>query len=139
MKTQLSHTIILILLIALVIFFGSNYNLEGFNKLSPSEYPKDDIYPLLTSSYPYIGKDQLSNQTYDNMWKEYPVLPQGSYEQITNNFKHVKNPDEGTCAPADFCNALYDNRKVPSNVIKVLPPAPEAVDPSVRVNYYVTK
>ena len=64
MKTQLSHTIILILLIALVIFFGSNYNLEGFNKLSPGEYPKDDIYPLLTSSYPYIGKDQLSNQTY---------------------------------------------------------------------------
>ena len=58
----------------------------------------------------------------------------GSYAQETNNIRHPKNPDEGTCTPADFCGALYKNRPATSNVVEPMPPVCKG--PGARVNYY---
>lgn len=138
MKTTMRHTFILLLLITTVCYFASKkYNITGFQLLQPGILPESENMPLL-SSYKYTDKNCLSNQSFDNMWKEYPMGQESSYDQVTNNVKYVKNPDEGTCVPADFCNALYLNKQVPSNVIKPLPPAPLPTGKQVRINYYVT-
>ena len=69
------------------------------------------------------------------MWWRYPVFSLGSYEQITNNLKYHYNPDNGTCVRADFCGAVYNDKKnAKSNIITPLPPAEEG--PGARVGYF---
>ena len=106
---------------------------EGFVPLLPGIYPKSDDKVIL-DDYPQIGKNETSNNNYSDIWTEYPVLPLASFEQITNNLRYHENPDEGTCVRADFCGALYNNKRVPSNVINPLPPAEEGG--GARVGYF---
>lgn len=116
----------------------SNYNLASLN---PGQYPISEEIPILSDSYPYTGSKTVSNKNYNDIWWEYPIFKEGSYKQITNNLRYYKNPDEGICIRADFCNALYKNKKVKSNYIYPLPPLswnPDSQD-KVRVNYYWSK
>ena len=106
---------------------------EGFVPLLPGIYPKSDDKVIL-DDYPQIGKNETSNNNYSDIWKEYPVLPLASFEQITNNLRYHENPDEGTCVRADFCGALYNNKRVPSNVVNPLPQADEGE--GARVGYF---
>jgi len=110
---------------------------EGFetNDLStPGSYPIS-VDQAILNDYPLIGKNETSFNNYSDMWWRYPVFKVGSYKQLTNNLRYHYNPDEGTCVRADFCGAVYhDKKNTKSNIIYPLPPAEEG--PGARVGYF---
>lgn len=113
-------------------------NSEGFsgiNDLStPGDFPKS-VNQVILDDFPIIGKNKTSDNNYDEIWWKYPVFSLGSYEQITNNLKHHRNPDQGTCIRADFCGAAYnDNKDTKTNIITPLPEAEEG--DGARVGYF---
>ena len=108
---------------------------EGFeqNLINIGKYPDEQT---ILDDYPIIGKNTLSNKSYNDIWKDKPEYKLGSYKQLTNNQKYYANPDNGTCIRADFCDALYNNKQVQSNIIEVLPPVP--INQGTRVGYFIT-
>jgi len=130
-------TIIIVLLgLAFVSWYLAKQRFEGFS-LSPGYFPKS-VNQAILDDYPLIGKNETSNNNYENIWWHYPVFSVGSFEQITNNLKNWYNPDNGKCTRADFCGALYHDKKdVESNVITPLPPAEEGG--GARVGYFRTE
>ena len=113
-------------------------NSEGFsgiNDLStPGDFPKS-VNQVILDDFPIIGKNKTSDNNYDEIWWKYPVFSLGSYKQITNNLKHHRNPDQGTCIRADFCGAAYnDNKDTKTNIITPLPEAEEGE--GARVGYF---
>lgn len=128
----MKYSIILFLFTVLILNLAFSPFKEGF-ELSPGIYPKSEEGAVL-DDYPKIGKNDTSNNNYSDIWRDYPTFTVGSYEQITNNFKYNKNPDNGTCIRADFCGALYKDGKTRSNIINPLPPAEEGG--GARVGYY---
>lgn len=99
------------------------------------EYPKSQDGRILPNTiFPYTSGNSTSTCTAGMIWRNYPEFEVGSYAQETNNIRHPKNPDEGTCTPADFCGALYKNRPATSNVVEPMPPVCKG--PGARVNYY---
>jgi hypothetical protein len=136
--TKMNIYLFLFAILALGLFFAPILKIEGFstNKQdleTPGIFPVSVDKPLL-DSFPLIGKGEVSNKDYSEIWFNYPEFSKSSYEQITNNLRYVNNPDEGTCIRADMCNALYKKIKNKSNIIKPLPPAEEG--PGARVGYY---
>ena len=137
--------LILLLLIAVLLFFRrrffdsrslegySNYNLEN----AMGNVPVSESHVLVQDTYPPIGKNQLSNQSSNDMWWHYPTFQLGSYAQITNNIRYPNNPDDGRCMPGAMCGALYHEKKdMPSNYVTTLP----LVNPDcgTRVGYFTT-
>ena len=129
-----------ILLIAVISsrFFNSGLmeNFDNF-KYALGEYPSSENGAILPDTMFPTGQRGVSTCTANMIWRNYPIFEVGSYEQTTNNIRYPRNPDEGTCMPADFCGALYKNRAYRSNVVKPLPPVPEAE--GARINYYHAK
>jgi hypothetical protein len=118
---------------------------EGFSGLydltTPGTFPKS-VDQAILDDYPLIGKNETSNKNYSDIWWEYPIFGVGSFKQVTNNLRYHDNPDQGTCIRADFCNALYYNKKdynsvKKSNITTPLPPAEEG--PGARVGYFRTE
>ena len=111
---------------------------EGYTNeydISTPGYFPETVDKTILDDYPQIGKNETSKNTYSQIWWHYPVFSLGSFEQITNNLKNYYNPDNGTCMRADFCGALYHDKKHgKSNIIKALPPAEEG--PGARVGYF---
>lgn len=127
--------IIILVLISSLVFNYKSLS-EGFQNLAnPGLYPTSDDLPLLADTYPYTGTKTVSTNNYQDIWWKYPVFRVGSYAQITNNLKYWENPDDGECIRADFCGALYENKKIRSNLSEPLPPV-EFSPNEVRVNYY---
>jgi hypothetical protein len=128
---------LIILAIALPLFLR---NIEGFSnyKLDQSigNFPDAQTRVLVQDTYPPIGKNQLSNETSNDMWWHYPIFTLGSYKQITNNIRYPNNPDIGRCTPGSMCGALYHKKILGSNYITPLPP----VNPTcgTRVGYFTT-
>ena len=93
---------------------------------------------LLNDYYPSDNRLIVDSDNYSHNWIYYPIFSLGSYEQITNNLKYFKNPDEGTCIPAEFCGDFYkDHNYYPNtNISHPLPPVPN--EDGIRVNYYRT-
>lgn len=112
--------------------------LEGFSGLlTPGTFPKS-VDKAILDSYPLIGKNKTSDKNYGDIWYDYPIFKLGSFDQITNNLRYHDNPDEGTCVRADFCNAIYYNKKdKKSNIITPLPPVDEGE--GARVGYFRTE
>ena len=111
---------------------------EGFSGIydlmTPGFFPKS-VDKAILDDYPQIGKNETSNNNYSDIWKDYPVFPLASFKQITNNLRYHNNPDEGTCVRADFCGAVYyDKKNTKSNIISPLPPAEEGS--GARVGYF---
>ena len=75
-----------------------------------------------------------SDNNYSDIWFHYPIFTLGSFKQITNNLRFNDNPDNGQCIRADFCGALYHDKKVPSNEVFPLPEAEEG--DGARVGYF---
>jgi hypothetical protein len=131
--------IFLFLILALGLFLAPVIKtIEGFKTSTfaktEGEYPIS-VDKAILNDYPLIGKNETSNESYNDIWRDYPVFPLGSFEQITNNIRYHKNPDNGTCIRADFCGALYhDNKNTKSNIINPLPPAEEGE--GARVGYF---
>ena len=111
----------------------SNYTLAG----AMGDVPGAQTRVLVQDTYPPIGKNQLSNDTANDIWQYYPVFPVGSYVQETNNIRYPKNPDVGRCMPASVCGALYHDDKPRSNIVTPLPP----LNPNngTRVGYFDTQ
>jgi hypothetical protein len=132
----------LILILALGLYLAPFIKqTEGFKS---STFAKTEgNYPVsvdkaILNDYPLIGKNETSNDSYNDIWWRFPIFSLGSYEQVTNNLKYRYNPDEGTCITADFCGALYHNSKnTKSNITLPLPPAEEG--PGARVGYFRTE
>jgi len=96
------------------------------------------VTQAILDDYPKIGKNLTTDNTYNKIWWHYPTFTEGSYKQLTNNLKYWINPDEGTCIRADFCGAVYhDKKNTKSNIIYPLPPAQEG--PGARVGYFRTE
>jgi len=140
--TNIIYLLFFFLFIFLAIKFVSGLNLKtnGFSNYglgNPGLIPKSEKLPLLTDFYKYSGNKNVSNNNYSNIWWYFPIFREGSYKQITNNLRYYKNPDEGTCITADFCGALYKDKKIKSNYIYPLPPV--TPEKGARVNYYYSK
>jgi hypothetical protein len=127
--------IVILVLISSLVFNYKSLS-EGFQNLAnPGLYPASDDLPLLADSYPYTGSKSVTSNNYQDIWWKYPVFRVGSYAQITNNLKYWENPDDGECIRADFCGALYGDKKIQSNIAQPLPPT-EFSREGARVNYY---
>jgi len=136
----MNQTIFLLLLIILALGLPLVFKFsEGFSNYQTSQsmgdYPDAQTQVLLKGTYPTIGKNQISNDTANDIWQYYPTFSLGSYEQITNNIRYPTNPDIGICTPSSFCGALYHDKKLGSNTIMPLPSVPET---GTRVGYFTT-
>lgn len=132
--------IFIIFLITLPIFSNLNLNTKQ-EKQEGFETIEDSQKNLLSGYYPSTNKKVISDNGASNIWRYYPIFEVGSYEQITNNIRYPKNPDEGTCTSADFCGSLYKDINLKelkeTNRVQILEPVKECVD-ETRVNYYNT-
>lgn len=136
-KINMLGSILLLILILAFSLYLAPYLKEGFqsNDLkTPGIYPISVDKPIL-NDFPLIGKNETSRDNYSDIWWHYPIFKVGSYKQITNNIRYPDNPDDGTCIRADFCGALYhDKKNNKSNITVPLPPAEEG--PGARVGYF---
>lgn len=137
MKQYIFLLLIIIFALGLPFIFNiaegfSNYSLEK----SASSFPESQTQILVQDTYPPIGKNQTSDNSASDIWREYPIFPLGSYDQITNNIRYPDNPDNGTCMPASMCGALYYDKKIGNNYITPLPP--NNSDSGIRVGYFTT-
>jgi len=128
-----------IIFLILILVLSLIKNVEGFSGLydlsTPGTFPKS-VKQAILNDYPLINKNETSDNNYNEIWWHYPVFKLGSYKQITNNLKYYDNPDNGTCSPADFCGALYKNKKdTNTNITLPLPP----VRQGLRVGYFISK
>jgi hypothetical protein len=127
---------IIILALGIPLFFNMSVSLEGYSNLKSGDYPDAQTSVLLQDTYPAIGKNELSNESAENMWQRYPIFQLGSYEQTTNNIRYPNNPDDARCTPANFCYAVYKDKDIGSNIVKPLPPLDPNAGP--RVGYFDT-
>jgi hypothetical protein len=110
---------------------------EGFTLGGASgDYPCAQDTVLVQDTYPITGINSVSDESGSTMWWRYPIFQVGSFKQMTNNIRYPNNPDDGRCTSADFCFALYKDKKMGSNIVTPLPP----VDPNsgTRVGYFAT-
>jgi hypothetical protein len=132
--------LLIILGLSLPLIFNFSNILEGYSNYtldqSSGSFPDSQTKVLVQDTYPPIGKNQMSNNTANDIWMDYPVFQLGSYDQTTNNIRYPDNPDEGTCMPASMCGALYYNKKTGDNNVKQLPPVNP--DCGTRVGYFTT-
>jgi hypothetical protein len=134
---------ILVLALSIPVLFNIENPLElleGFSNFNLSSaqgnFPNAQTEVLVQTTYPPIGKNQITNNDASDIWKDYPIFELGSYDQITNNIRFPKNPDEGTCMPASMCGALYYDKIIGSNYVEPLPPVnPECGN---RIGYFYT-
>lgn len=139
MNQKLFLLMLIILAVALPLVFNfspifegySNYNLEQ----SVGGFPDAQTQVLVQDTYQPIGKNQISDDTANDIWKYYPTFTLGSYDQITNNIRYPRNPDVGRCTPASMCGALYHQKDLGSNTITPLPPVSES---GTRIGYFTT-
>jgi hypothetical protein len=132
--------LLIVLALGLPLVFNMSNILEGYSNYSLGQvsgnFPDAQTQILLQDTYPTIGKNELSNNTANDIWMEYPVFPLGSYAQTTNNIRYPDNPDEGTCTPASMCGALYHDKKIGNNNVELLPQINP--DCGTRVGYFAT-
>lgn len=140
MNQRVFLMLLITLAIGLPLVFNFSNIYEGYSNYSLDQatgnFPDAQTKILVQDTYPPIGKNQISNNTANDIWMYYPIFTLGSYAQITNNIRYPDNPDEGTCTPASMCGALYHDKNIGNNYIKPLPP----VNPlcGTRIGYFTT-
>jgi hypothetical protein len=116
--------------------------LENYRNCSVNSNPKIldnsniESYILVADTFPWTGRNGISNNDANSIWWHYPIFELGSYDQITNNIRYPNNPDEGTCMPASMCGALYKEKQLKTNYITPLPPVNP--DCGTRIGYFTT-
>jgi hypothetical protein len=132
--------LLIIVAVGLPFVFKLSNSYEGYSNYSLHQamgnVPQSQTQVLVQDIYPSIGKNQISNETSNDMWWHYPTFRLGSYAQITNNIRYPNNPDEGTCMPGSMCGALYHEKKTGNNYVTTLPPVNP--DNGTRVGYFTT-
>lgn len=139
MNQKIFLLMLIILAVGLPLVFHFSPTFEGYSNYNLEQavggYPNAQTEVLVQDTYPPIGKNQISNDTANDIWQYYPIFTLGSYDQITNNIRYPKNPDVGRCTPASMCGALYHQKDLGSNTITPLPPAS---DVGTRIGYFTT-
>ena len=109
---------VVIMLTSQFDFFGSRNKLENFSnvELEPGTYPVSVTNPLL-SVYKERNPPRLSNLTLQELSKMKPVYSANS--QKLNNVRYWSTPDNGSCTPADFCDAIYEPNPDMVNIMDV--------------------
>ena len=140
MNKKITIAIMAIILIVSVIFSSYFSKQEGFSnytlEAASGNFPSATTDVLVQDTYPITGINGISNNSANDIWWWYPIFKVGSYAQITNNIKHSRRPDEGTCMPASMCGALYKEEFTGDNHVYPLPP----VNPNcgTRVGYFTS-
>jgi len=129
-KTLYNIGLLFIIFFLLRIVFSQIHDLygngkEAFSNLIPGEYPLTQDVPLLNGVFPLADSKTLPNNGSVQLKKYSTAVEVGSFDQTTNNSKYQFSPEDGTCAPANFCGAFY----------KDLPKMPNTVSPMVPVPY----
>ena len=117
---------------------GILYILSGYKEtfLSPGVYPQADEKGIL-NQYTMRSNPSLSDMTYESESTLFPISPVGSYTQVTNNKRYWSQPCNGTMAPANFCNSLYNKK---TSTIPAPPCRPGlSCSSGDRVNFYCSK
>ena len=125
------YFVLALIIVNLIMNLFKNYK-EGYHNLSPGSFPIDVDVPILYEEYPLKKNMGISDNTYEMNMSYYPVFG-SSYGQYTNNVRYWSTPNNGTCSPADFCDGLYNNKKID------IPQTPHSISfssPDIRVNYY---
>ena len=122
-------SIVLVVIIISSFIVNKSMFQEGYSNhlANQGTFRTSESGPILLDSYPSTKKNTVSNNNYDSRWQDYPVFGVGSFAQITNNLRYWKNPDESQCRTPEFCNALYNDKDIKSNISTPLPPAPAVV------------
>lgn len=139
MNQKIFLLMLIILAVGIPLVFNFSPLFEGYSNYSLEQavggYPSAQTQVLVQDTYPPIGKNQISDDTANDIWQYYPIFTLGSYDQITNNIRYPRNPDVGSCTPASMCGALYHQKDLGSNTITPLPPAS---DVGTRIGYFTT-
>ena len=138
-KSALFVLVIMLVGFILAPFINKVQGKEGYDNYrlaNLGEYPVSVNVPILSGDYQYTGNKNVSDKNVSDIWWEYPIFKVGSYKQITNNIRYNRNPDNGICSRAEFCNTLYENEKNKSNIVTPLPPVCDG--PGTRVGYWRT-
>ena len=138
--SKLSISIIFSVFLFSILFMSFNYpkmlnntniyhKTEGFDNLTPGEYPKSETMPLLDQ--PMLNNPGVSALGSSELWKSYPVYPAESIKN--NNIRYWKTPNNGKCSRGEMCGGLYSTEYTPT-----VSPSPEALEFSTerRVNFY---
>ena len=123
-------------MLALLLILGICVVVGGTKEtfIARGEFPLAVDNPMMEDSqFPYKHPGGLSDESYREQWKEFPIWAVGSYEQKTNNVRYWPSPCNGKSAPADMCGGLYEK----INPKKDCFPAPPKKF-CRRVNYYCT-
>ena len=131
--TEFKSAAFVLIALTAIIFFVQFISREAFTPMQPANYPLSVEQPILYGDYPVKTPPKLSNLTYDTQWVEYPTFLSDSC--IGNNIRYWPQPDEGTCIPAEFCNSMYNKKK-----LNIPPPPipPQWGTGDIRVNFYDT-
>ena len=129
----LGMVVLALTLPALVSSFGK---WEGFENSSfLGDFPNAVTDPGVLDSYPLKKAPQhVSDIDSEDVWWKYPIFQVGSYAQITNNMKYQVNPDIGRCTPIEFCDTIYSDKQIQSNVVLPNPPVPNCH--GKRIGYF---
>ena len=97
-------------------------NMNNNNQLVPEDFTKSgEEQLLLYEDYDVKKNTNVTKNNNFNIWKDYPVYP-SSFKQITNNRRHWETPDNGRCAPAEFCGTPYeDTEQNKEKISKAIP------------------
>lgn len=98
----------------------------------PGDYPVSDDKPLLYDVYQERHNPRVTADNISQVSKDYPLFPAHSVE--TTNIRNWKNPDNGTCTPTEFCNALYEDLPAFPTAEPLQPPV--WGDKRLRINFY---
>ena len=97
MKDKFFKSVILLIVIIVIGLFLAPFiynitkSVERFSGLyeltTPGVFPKS-VDQAILDDYPKIGKNETSNNNYNQIWGHYPVFTLGSYKQVTNNIRY---------------------------------------------------
>jgi len=119
--------------LGMLAILGMLYVYGGYTEsfATMGDYPSSQSSPLLVDSYPVKKTPALSTDGSEQLYPKQPRTAMSSYDQVTNNNRYWKTPNNGTCSPGEFCNAIYDTKQSLDSVAIPVP-----ADEPTRVNYY---
>ena len=127
MMKLVSYILFVLAILGLLhVFWGYT---EGF-ALRPGAFPCSVDQGNVADVFPEKNPVTLANTYADNSHLE-SYTEMSNYAQETNNKRVWSTPDNGTCSPAELCNAMYSARK---EIMQEKYSGPK--DDGVRVNYY---
>jgi len=89
-------------------------------------------YMILGDQYQSTGSYGVTGESASSDWVDKPIFSAHMDQPFTNNLRYWRNPDNGTCTPADFCG-MYKDQAAPTNHVVPAPPVPPGS--GVRVGY----